>query len=151
MNDVKKGMASGFVASVALGVIMYARQVTGIPGIDPEQLMTSGFSRLGMQINPTTGWMAHLLIGTIVWGWLFGYLNNEIPLNNEIFKGMLFSMFTWLLMIVFLLPLARLGTNAFDNTGTISITLVMHLIFGAFLGASYAAFGSARASAPALR
>jgi hypothetical protein len=150
MNQIARGMAAGLLASIALWFVIYARQAAGMAGTDPEQLMTVALGRLGMHIRPSTGWTAHLVIGTVVWGGLFGLFNDWMPARNEIAKGLCFSFLTWMTMIVFLLPLAALGNDQLTGAGfsaTVKVTLAIHLLFGAVLGAAYAAMTPISASA----
>lgn len=149
MNDIARGMASGLIASLALWFVIYTKQIAGVAGADPEQLMARALGRLGMHIYLSTGWTAHLVIGTVVWGGLFGLLNEWMPVRNEIAKGLCFSLLTWLMMIVFLMPIAALGSDSLTGVGfsdTVEVTFIMHLLFGAVLGAAYAVMTPVRAA-----
>ena len=150
MNDIARGMAAGLIASLALWFVIYTKQTAGVAGTDPEQLMALALGRLGMHIKTSTGWTAHLVIGTVVWGGLFGLLNDWMPARSEIVKGLCFSLLTWLTMIVFLMPIAALGGDELTGAGfsaTVEVTLVVHLLFGAVLGAAYAVMTPVSASA----
>ena len=151
MGNIVKGMAAGLIAAIVLWITMYVRQAMALPGADPEQLMTLALYHLGFRIALMTGWVAHLLIGTVLWGGLFGFLNPALPGKSQMAKGLIFSLLTWLMMVVFVMPLALVGTAASADPGgiTIAVTLSEHLLFGLILGAAYAAQPDTEPTRPA--
>jgi len=130
-----KGMVAGFVATVVLSALMLMKQQMGMmPELNPIQMVTS---MLGAS-SPATGWLMHFLIGTVLWGTLFAWLDPYIPGGAHWLKGAWFSIGAWLMMMIIVMPMA--GKELFGiDLGIMApvMTLVMHVIYGIVLGATY--------------
>ena len=130
------GVAAGFIATVVLSALMLMKSSMGlIPELDPIQMlgnMIGGGSR-------TVGWVMHFMIGTVLWGQLFTAIFGAAP-NGFWWRGIVFSIGAWLLMMVILMPMAGAGFFGI-NMGTMSpvMTLMVHIIYGVILGGSYGA------------
>ena len=140
MDNTIKGMGAGLIASVVMLVLLYAKQALGILSeTDFVQLITDAFHRLGAPPAAATGWIALLAVGTLLWGGLFGAFNHFLPGETELGKGLWFSVFAWLVMLVALLSLENVDIFAdMVDWSVAGVALVLHLIFGAILGATYA-------------
>ncbi len=131
-----KGSVAGFVATVVLSAIMFIKGRMGImPELDPIQMignMVGGGSR-------TVGWIMHFMIGTVAWGLLFTAVFGAAA-NGFWWRGIIFSIGAWLVMMIVLMPMAGAGLFGI-NLGLIApiMTLMMHVIFGLVLGATYGA------------
>lgn len=89
--------------------------------------------------SPAAGWIAHFVIGTVLWGGLFAWLDPNLPGGSHWAKGIVFSTGAWLLMMILVMPMAGAGLFGM-NLGIMApiMTLILHLIFGAVLGGVYA-------------
>lgn len=136
MQNLTQGLIAGFVATVVLSALMLLKAMMGLmPELNVIAMlanMTGG--------GPLMGWIAHFAIGTILWGGLFAYLEPRIPGGSDWIKGMAFGIAAWLLMMIVVMPMAGAGFFG-ANLGMMAAvaTLVLHLIYGAVLGATYAA------------
>jgi hypothetical protein len=84
------------------------------------------------------GWMGHFMIGTLAWGIGFAVLYDMIPGGSVVAKGVIFDIAAWLGMMIMVMPMA--GAGLFGMAMGIMapmMTLVLHVIFGAVLGAIY--------------
>jgi hypothetical protein len=85
------------------------------------------------------GWIAHFMIGTVAWGGGFAILYDMIPGGSAVLKGIVFGIVAWLGMMIVIMPMAGAGFFGM-NFGVMApvMTLVLHIIFGAVLGKTYA-------------
>jgi len=93
----------------------------------------------GMMSAPMAmGWVAHFMIGTIVWGTLFAVLVDKLP-GGVMSSAILFSIGAWLMMMIGPMPMAGAGLFGL-NIGMMApiATLMLHIIWGIVLGFSYA-------------
>lgn len=134
-NDIVKGMAAGFAATVALSALMILKDLLGLfPRVDLIALLS------GMLDAPRpVGWALHFFIGTVVWGGLFGLLALRIPGATAMTKGILFAVALWLFMQLAVLPFTPAG---FFGIGygfwAPVVNLALHAVYGAVLGFTYA-------------
>lgn len=136
MNKIVAGAVAGFAATVVLSVMMIAK---GMMGIMPELDVISMLSAM-MGAPAVMGWMGHFMIGTLAWGIGFALLFDKIPGGSAVAKGVIFGIAAWLGMMIMLMPMA--GAGLFGMAMGIMapmMTLVLHVIFGAVLGAVYQA------------
>ncbi len=135
-NRYLKGMAAGLAATLVLSAIMLMKSSMGIM---PELNTIKMLSTMLDGGNPAVGWAAHFMIGTVVWGLLFAAISRP-GLTGYWWRGALFGVGAWLLMMVVVMPMAGAGVFGL-NLGIMApvMTLVLHLIYGAVLGAVYAA------------
>jgi len=136
MNKIAAGAVAGFAATVVLSVMMVAK---GMMGIMPELDVIAMLSAM-MGAPAVMGWMGHFMIGTLAWGIGFAVLFDRIPGSSAIAKGVVFGIAAWLGMMVMVMPMA--GAGLFGMAMGIMapmMTLVLHVIFGAVLGAVFQA------------
>lgn len=136
MNKIVAGAVAGFAATVVLSVMMVAK---GMMGIMPELDVIAMLSAM-MGAPAVMGWMGHFMIGTLAWGIGFALLYDMIPGSSAVAKGVVFGIAAWLGMMVMVMPMA--GAGLFGMAMGIMapmMTLVLHVIFGAVLGAVYQA------------
>lgn len=139
MNNISHGIIAGFVATVVLSIMMIMKSAAGImPELDVIHML-SGM----MGASPVMGWIAHFVIGTVVWGAGFAILNASIPGGSQIAKGIAFGIGAWLLMMIAVMPMAGAGFFGL-GLGIMApiMTLVLHLVFGAVLGWVYMTLSS---------
>lgn len=134
MSHIVPGLIAGFIATVALSILMLLKAMMGLmPQLDVIAML-SGM----MGASPIMGWVAHFVIGTVVWGGGFALLHDAIPGGGAVVKGVVFAVAAWVIMMVALMPMA--GAGFFGMAlGVMApvMTLVLHIIFGAVLGAVY--------------
>lgn len=130
-----KGMVAGFIATSALSAIMLIKSSMGVmPELNPIKMMSD---MVGAN-TPAVGWVMHFMIGTILWGTLFAWLDPSLPGGGHWLKGIWFSIGAWLIMMIALMPMAGAGLFGM-KLGMMApmMTLVMHVIYGAVLGGLY--------------
>lgn len=135
MQNVGKGMIAGFAATVVLSVIMVMKSAIGLmPELDVIGMLT----QMVNASSPIVGWVIHFVIGTVVWGALFAWLDPSVPGQGHWLKGVVFGIAAWVLMMVVVMPMAGAGFFGM-NLGMMApvMTLVLHIIFGAVLGGIY--------------
>jgi len=136
VNKYLNGMLSGFVATIALSVMMLAKGAMGaMPQLDVVEMLSS---MMGMPQVLLSGWMAHFIIGTVVWGVLFALLVPKLPSSSYTVKGIVFGILVWGLMMIFVMPMAGAGLFGLALGPMASVaTLVLHIVYGAVLGFVY--------------
>ena len=129
-----KGMVAGFVATVVLSILMLMKQQMGLmPELNPIQMITD---MLGAS-TPAVGWVMHFMIGTLLWGTLFAWLEPRLW-GSHWLRGIWFGVGAWLLMMIIMMPMAGAGLFGI-SLGIMAplMTLMLHLIFGLVLGWIY--------------
>lgn len=130
-----KGMVAGFVATIVLSAIMLMKTMMGVmPELNPIKMMSDMVGG-----PPAVGWAMHFLIGTVLWGTLFAWLDPSIPGQGHWLKGILFAVGAWLVMMIVMMPMAGAGFFG-AHLGMMApvMTLVLHVIYGLVLGGVYA-------------
>jgi len=131
--NIKAGIISGFVATIVLSIIMVIKTKMGVmPELNAIKMLA------GMMNAPLVmGWVAHFIIGTLVWGILFAMLVNKLP-GNIITSAILFSIGAWLMMMIGPMPMAGAGLFGL-KLGIMApvATLMLHIIWGVVLGLVY--------------
>jgi uncharacterized membrane protein YagU involved in acid resistance len=137
MKAVRGGLLAGFIATVAVSMMMMIKTATGqFPELHVVRTL-SGI--IGTADNLVAGFAAHIFIGTVVWGIVYAMIEPRIPIASPTVKGALFGILAWLLMMLVFMPLAGAGLFAVHR-GTMTvplITLAYHLVFGVVLGNVY--------------
>tara|TARA_R110000796_G_scaffold252513_1_gene387288 strand:+ start:1769 stop:2203 length:435 start_codon:yes stop_codon:yes gene_type:complete len=135
MTNLKSGFLAGFIATVVLSVLMVMKGMMGLmPELDVAAMLA------GMIGAPViVGWIVHFLIGTVAWGGGFAVLYDYIPGSSAVQKGIVFGIAAWLGMMILIMPMAGAGLFGLALGMMAPImTLVLHIIFGAVLGAVFA-------------
>ncbi|MDT8439707.1 MAG: hypothetical protein RQ729_11935 [Wenzhouxiangellaceae bacterium] len=134
MNNNVAGIIAGLAATVVLSVLML---VKGMMGVMPE-LNVIAMLAGQMGGSAVMGWMAHFMIGAIIYGLAFANLQGLLPGGSVTIKGIALGVVGWLVMMVVLMPMMGAGFFAL-NMGMMATvaTLMLHVIFGAVLGAVY--------------
>jgi hypothetical protein len=135
MNNVSKGMVAGLAATVVLSMIMFMK---GMMGLMPE-LNVIGMLAGMMESSATMAWVAHFMIGTIIWGVLFAVTHEKLPGDSRLIKGIFFGIGAWLLMMIAVMPMAGAGMFGM-KLGMMApiMTMMLHAIFGTVLGGVFA-------------
>ncbi len=128
-----KGLAAGFVATVMLSAIMLIKGAMGLmPQLDVIGMLSSMLGN-----SHAAGWLAHFVIGTIAWGLLFTAIFGAAP-DGFWWRGMVFAIGAWLLMMIVVMPIAGAGLFG-ASLGIMApvMTFVLHVIYGWVLGGAY--------------
>jgi hypothetical protein len=134
-DNVIRGIAAGFAATIVISILMVLKDVAGIM---PQLNLIAVLS--GLLDSPAwVGWIAHFFIGSVIWGGLFGLLATKIPGSTVTTKSVLFAIAAWLLMQVVVLPLD--GADFFGVRYSFwapLMTFILHVIYGFVLGTVFA-------------
>lgn len=106
----------------------------------PELNVIAMLSNMMGEASSVMGWVAHFVLGTLVWGGLFALLAPHLPGRTYWLKGVAFGVVAWVLMMVIAMPMA--GAGLFGMAlGVMApmMTLILHVVFGAVLGGVYGA------------
>lgn len=136
MSNPMRGAAAGFIASLVLaGIFLFESSYGVMPEVNVFRLLVNlGGGNLGQ----TSAWADHFIVGTLIWGLMFGMAEPLTARPARWLKGMIFGILAWLIMMLTLMPLAGFGFFGMKLGSSVPAgMLVLHLIFGAVLGASY--------------
>lgn len=144
MAQIGKGMFAGFVATLVLSAFMIMKQMMGMM---PDLNVIKMLADMSGAPSLLAGWLMHFFIGTAVWGTAFAVLQPRIPGGSTVVRGIMFGIAAWLLMMIMVMPMAGAGLFGLRfGLAAPVMTLLLHIVFGATLGAVYAWRG---ATAPA--
>lgn len=149
MQKIWHGIVAGFVATVVLSALMLMKSAMGLmPQVNAIQMLTEmGATYAGLPLYPWIGWLMHFFIGTIMWGILFALIEPGLP-GGYWLRGVVFSIGAWILMMIIPMPMAGAGLFGLDlGIGAPIATLILHIVFGAVLGAVYGWLQTGRATA----
>ena len=136
MISIKGGLLGGVWATFVISAMMAMNNAThAIPELHLARTLSS---ILGAPNNVMVGWIAHFVLGTIVFGIAFAALAPRIPIRSNLVKGLGFGFLTWLGMMVIFMPLGGAGFFAAARGSVAPIAaLVLNLVYGLVLGAVY--------------
>jgi hypothetical protein len=131
-------MIAGLVATLVLSGLMILNSTIGLmPQVDIVRLLTT----LGT-LSIASAWMDHFIVGAVIWGLLFAAFDAITTRPAPWLKGMIFGVFAWLMMLVTFMPLAGAGFfGAKIGITALVELLILHLIYGVVLGATYGILG----------
>ena len=102
---IGRGIAAGFVATVVLSAMMLVKHSMGLmPELDPIAMITA----MAGANSPALGWIAHFVIGSILWGIGFAVVSPYLP-GPFWLRGVIFAVGAWLLMMIVMMPMAGAG------------------------------------------
>ena len=138
--DERAGLIAGFTATVVLSILMIAKSSAGLmPQLDP----IADIAHLARLPEGTVqalwfGWIGHFALGTIIWGTIYAAMHADLP-GLPVVRGLIFGVLVWLAMMIVFMPMAGHGLFAL-SLGPMAMvaTLVLHLVYGAVLGMTYA-------------
>ena len=138
MNHIPAGIIAGLVATAALSALMMIKAQIGIlPGLDVIALLAAM-----MGTGSAAGWVLHFLIGA-GYGVIFSRMSRNDTVRGAMTKGILLGLVGWVAMMVLLMPVmgkGLFGLSMPSETMLVPlVTLMLHVIFGAVLGASHRA------------
>ncbi len=94
---------------------------------------------VGSPDTPMLGWAVHFFIGIVLYGVAMAVLDSRLPGHSSVAHALLIAFVGWLIMMIVLMPMAGAGLFGI-HLGIMAavMTLVLHLVFGAVLGWTYA-------------
>jgi hypothetical protein len=136
MTDVFKGIVAGGIATGAITVLMLAQSAAGIlPKVSLIHLL---LVLLEMPREHAFGWIVHFVLGSLIWGGLFTYVEPRLRADSHTKSGILFGVILWLVVMLVFMPAAREGYFGFQLTRLAPLVmLALHVVYGAVLGWTY--------------
>jgi len=141
MSRVQKGLVAGLAATIAVSVLEVANVILGPWAASFPRLLSV---MLQMPDTIAVGWIAHLLVGTVILGPLFGILCPRLPTDTPESKGIVFAIGAFILMGLTIAPLVgALGGRPVGlffmqaGFGTFAWMIATHAIYGVVLGNVY--------------
>lgn len=140
MNTHIAGIISGLIATVVLSVLMLLKGK--MPDLDVIA-MIAGMMGAGALL----GWIAHFMIGA-VYGLVFATVSRPGTTGSIVMQGIGLGIVGWLVMMIVLMPMTGGGLFGLAMPSGMMVpvaTLMLHVIFGAVLGFSFAKLADGRA------
>lgn len=136
--NFKAGIISGFIATVVLSIVMVLKAKMGVmPELNAIKMLANM-----MHAPLVMGWVAHFMIGTLVWGILFSFVVNQLQ-GSVMNSAITFSIGAWLLMMIGPMTMAGAGLFGLKLGPMVPFaTLLLHLLWGGVLGISYKRFSA---------
>jgi len=138
MGNALKGMIAGFVATLILSGLMLLNSTMGLmPQINIVRMLANLAT-----LSTTAAWMDHFIVGVLIWGLLFAVYDGVATRPAHWLKGIIVGVFAWLMMMVAFMPLAGAGFfGAKIGITALVGLLILHLVYGVVLGATYGFLG----------
>jgi hypothetical protein len=138
---VGRSLVAGVVASAVLWVLKLSRDQ--VPQLDTihflDQVADATGKATGLPDPLMAGWIWHWVVGTLLWGTLFGIMWPILPGRSFWTKGAVFGVITGLLVMLLVMPLAGAGYFGMElSVWDPVVSLVYHIIYGTALAGVYA-------------
>jgi hypothetical protein len=137
MSDVIKGTIAGGVATAALSVVML---LIGVTGYEPQLELTRVLLTL-LDEPPSQyalGWTLHFIIGSVVLGGLFAYIEPRLGADTHTKSGVLYGIIAWLVVMLVFLPAAGAGYFGFQLSLFAPLVMLgLQVLYGGVLGWTY--------------
>lgn len=138
---IGRSLVAGLVATAVLWVLKLTRG--SIPQLETivflDRVADATAKATGLPDPLTHGWLWHLVIGTVLWGTLFGIMIPILPGRKYWIKGCAFGVIAGLLTMLMVMPLAGAGYFGMDLTLLDPVvSVIYHIIYGVTLGGVYA-------------
>jgi hypothetical protein len=136
MTPLTAGIAAGLIATAVLSLLMIVKGMMGVmPGLNVIAMLAAT-----MGTGTTMGWVAHFVIG-IGYGVVFSRFSQGGDMTKAALKGIVLGIVGWTAMMILLMPMMGKGLFGVEIASDLLIvplaTLMLHVIFGAVLGASH--------------
>ncbi len=135
-----KGIVAGFAATVVLTLIMMMKNLMGVmPELDPVHMLADMIAQnMNMKPNLAIGWVMHFMIGSVAWGGAFAVLNDKLPGNTQVKRGIVLGIVAWGAMMLAPMPMSGAGLFGL-KLGLMApvMTFMLHIVFGFVLGSTY--------------
>ena len=136
MSNPMRGAIAGCIASLVLaGIFLLKSSYNFMPEINIIRLL---MNLGGGNLSQGSAWADHFIVGTLIWGLTFGASEGLAERPAYWLKGVIFGVIAWALMMMAFMPLAGSGFFGAKIGPSVAVgMLVLHLVFGAVLGAAY--------------
>jgi len=130
--DLKKAVYGGVAGTIAMTMmaLWVAPLMTGMP-MDIAAMLG------GMVGGLTMGWVAHILMGVIVFPLAYVFIFYGFLPGSALVRGLIFGVLLWVAAVVVVMPMAGAGFLMVNIGGMLAVmaSLVGHLFYGGLLGA----------------
>jgi len=128
--NIKSVLISGFLATVAMTLLMMVAPKMGMPKMDVAEMLS-----MFMHAPTLVGWVAHFMIGFVLaGGYAFVFATRGQLKGWQ--KGALYGLIPWLMAQLIVMPM--MGAPLFGGAVLIAMgSLMGHLLYGGVLGAIY--------------
>ena len=135
MSRVQKGMMAGLAATVVVIGLEAVNMAAG-PWFTPFPNILAHM--IGMEGTPAVGWVAHVLVGTVVLGSLFGVLCPRLPTDTFATKGIAFAVGAFVVLMTGIFLMGDRQTFSGDGGfGVVAWLLITNVVFGIVMGLVY--------------
>ena len=102
--NASRAILAGFVATLAMTMMMYAVPMMGMPKMDIAAMLGSMFSG-GQMPEPMsgtwwTGMIIHFINGTIIFALIYAYLLYSLLPGSGWAKGLIWGLLLWFLVLL---------------------------------------------------
>jgi uncharacterized protein DUF6789 len=121
MDTVGRGIVAGFIATLALSGLL-----------DPLVMLT----RAVWSPASAFGWLLHFFVAPVIWGAGLAFFHDHVG-GPSWLRGVIFATGAWFLIV---LVAICFGTGVIAvrlGAGTLAAMLLLHVAYGALLGAIY--------------
>ena len=135
MQTLPRGIVAGLIATAILSCVMWLKAWLGLlPQVNVIAMLATLVS------GPLWfGWLAHFVIGAVLWGMLFALTYPYIPGRTTLVQSLVFAVGAWLAMMILLMPATGAGLFGLGIGMSAPIaTLILHLLWGAVFGVAFA-------------
>lgn len=140
-----RALLASLIATAIVSALVYVNVRLGfLPAFNLPREIAAFNTRFGLPATENAVWIMHGFIGVVVWGVVFGVVR-PILIGSGMVEGLVFGIITFLVMMVFFMPLAGREIFAQDLGGPfIGAALALNLVYGAVLGAAMSAIEDSR-------
>ena len=146
---IARSLVAGLVATAVLWLLKLSSG--SVPQLETihflDRVAEATAKATGLPDPLMTGWIWHWVIGTLVWGTLFGIMVPILPGQRYWLKGCAFGVIAGLLTMLMVMPLAGAGFFGMELTLLDPVvSLFYHIIYGATLGGVYGLLAGRRST-----
>ena len=135
MSRVKMGVVAGFAATIVVSVLEALNMLAG-PWFTPFPSILAYM--MGMEGSLVAGWIAHIVVGTVVLGSLFGIACPRLPTDLPATKGIAFAVASFVVLIGGILMFGNDKVfSGSDGFMTVAWLLISNVVFGFVMGSVY--------------
>lgn len=138
-----KLVIAGFIATIVMSIVQAIAPMMGMPPMNIAAMVGSMFGG-----STVVGWIAHLMMGAIVWPLVYAYLVESRLTGAPWLRGLEYGLILAIFVLVIGFPLVgamfssltpKPGFLALGMGGVMGMmgVLIGHLIYGAVFGAVY--------------
>jgi hypothetical protein len=146
---IARSLVAGLVATAVLWLLKLGSG--SVPQLETirflDRVAEATAKATGLPDPLMTGWIWHWVIGTLMWGTLFGIMVPILPGQRYWLKGCAFGVIAGLLTMLMVIPLASAGFFGMELTLLDPVvSLFYHIIYGATLGGVYGLLAGRRST-----